>query len=196
MEELNYKKLRDLLYEEKSSGALVALPEDFYLKLEDFISGKRLELDKSHSLIEIKEFENIVKTVREIHSQREQKILFRAIRSEARHETTGLTREEHALFDRVSHELTESRERFEGMMDLSRPKQAAERGRPKEAPKEQAEGEAGESETFKKVRILKDVPAYRGGDEATYGPFKLGQEQALPQEEAEWLVKSRLAESL
>jgi DNA replication initiation complex subunit (GINS family) len=184
MEELNYKKLRDLLYEEKSSGALVALPEDFYSRLEDFMSRKRLELDKSHSLIEIREFENIVKTVREVHAQREQKILFRALRSEGRHDTTGLTREEHELFDSISHELGESRGRFEGMMDLSKPA--------KKAP--QPEEEA--SETFKKVRILKDVPAYRGADEATYGPFKLGQEQALPMEEADWLVKSRLAESL
>jgi hypothetical protein len=47
---------------------------------------------------------------------------------------------------------------------------------------------------LKKVRFTKDVPAYRGADSQTFGPFKSGQEETLPPQEADWLLKGKLAQ--
>jgi len=44
------------------------------------------------------------------------------------------------------------------------------------------------------VRILKEVPAYKGADNIVYGPFKTGEVPELPASEAEWLVKGKFAE--
>lgn len=49
---------------------------------------------------------------------------------------------------------------------------------------------------FKKLRILKDVQAFRGLDGKTWGPYKTGDEVSLPPEEAQVIERGRLAETV
>lgn len=45
-----------------------------------------------------------------------------------------------------------------------------------------------------KVRFLREICPYKGLDNQTFGPFKVGEIAILPIEEAVWLVKEKLAE--
>jgi hypothetical protein len=48
----------------------------------------------------------------------------------------------------------------------------------------------------RRLRLLQDVTQYKGLDNAVYGPFRKGDECQLPPPEAEWLLKSHMAELL
>ncbi len=120
-----------------------------------------------------------------------QKILFKAIRSGGVHgETTEMTKEEHSLYDRFCSVLEDEKNRLDAMLERyeKRRPQKHEETRVSEAP-------AGDS-GIKKVRFVKEVPAYRGINKETFGPFSPGQETQLPKNEAEWLLKEKLVESI
>ena len=44
--------------------------------------------------------------------------------------------------------------------------------------------------------FLKEVPAWKGADGQTYGPFKVGEESELPAIEAAWAIKAGVAKSI
>jgi len=175
MEELDYKKLRNIQRDERDGTALTPLPDDFYTKMEKFIRAKKDEIRKSNSLSDIKELENIAKTLRGIRELREQKIVFKALKSEKR-DVEGMTKDERRAYEKVAEVLADSRARVDDILQDAEPDETTE-GKP-----------------FRKIRALKEVPAYKGTDAVTYGPFKLGDEMLLPEHEAEWLVKEKLAE--
>jgi len=182
MVDFSYNKLRDIQREERSSAALTKIPDDFYSQIDALVGKTRESASSSRSITEIKEYENMLKIVRDIFGMREQKIAFRALRSRAgSHDSSGMTKDEHELYDRFLSLVDWNRKRIdsvfgEGEMTVVKP--------------EKSEG------TFKRVRFLKDLPAYKGSDEATYGPFKLGEERAVPFSEADWLVKGKMADLL
>ncbi len=68
----------------------------------------------------------------------------------------------------------------------------------KAASSQEKKGEASspQADNFKKVRFIKDVPAYKGANNETFGPFRPGEESQLPHGEAEWLLKGKLAETV
>ena len=190
--EIDYKRLRDLAREEKGQPGLVGLTDDFYSSVGAFLSSRFSEMEASRSVMQMREFENAVATIREISSIRQQKILFKAIRNGGVHGATGeMTREEHELYDRFSAVVEEEKGRVDAMLSRfeSSPRQ------PGAAPASRSK-EAAQASTLKKVRFTKDVPAYKGADSQTFGPFKSGDEGDLPAEEAEWLLRGKLAESI
>jgi len=195
-EELNYKKLRDLVREEKTQPGLVALSADFYPSIEAFLSSRFSEMESTRSILQMREFENAVATIREISSMRRQKILFKAIRNGGVHGKTGeMTREEHELYDRFCAVIEEEGNKLNGMLARfeSGKRQAAQAQKSNEAP---AAAEGQHSSRLKKVRFTKDVPAYKGANSQTFGPYKPGEEGQLPQEEADWLLRGKLIELL
>lgn len=186
-DDLTYKHLRDLAREEKSQPGLVALPDGFYSSVAGFLEAKSGEMEAERSVMRIREFENAVATIREISQIRQQKILFKAIRNGGSHHPgQEMTREEHELYDRFCSVLEDSRQGLESL--LSRYS-----GRKEEGEKTVQAAAAGSS--LKKVRFLKDVPAYRGPNNETFGPYRPGEESSLPQSEADWLLRGKLAES-
>jgi DNA replication initiation complex subunit (GINS family) len=195
-EELTYKRLRDLAREEKGAPSLSKLPQDFYESVEGFLASKHGEIETSRSVLQMREFENAVATVKEICSVRQQKILFKAIRSGGVHgQTEEMTHEEHSLYDRFCAVLEDERGRLDTLLSKY--------GKRKEERNEAAKGEETRGETtaaeainIKKVRFVKDVPAYKGPDNQVFGPFKPGQETELPKSEAEWLLAGKLAEAI
>jgi len=197
-EELTYKRLRDMEREEKAQPGLPALPPEFYASVEAFLSSKFSEMESSRSVMQMHEFENAVAVIKEISSIRQQKILTIAIRSGGAHSATGeMTREEHELYDRFCAVLEDARGNLESM--LARYGSGKAKNPPKQPqvampqPDDAARTEGG---SLKKVRFLKEVPAYKGVNNETFGPFSAGQEGALPKNETDWLLKGKLAENL
>ncbi|VVB99489.1 Uncharacterised protein [uncultured archaeon] len=218
MGEIEYKSLRDLMREEKSQPSLVSLPEDFHSSVEKFLNSKFSEMESTRSVLQMREFENAVATIREICLIRQQKILFKAIRNGGEHSATpDMTREEHELYDRFCGIVEEERGRLDGMLSRFESKRAAAKpaerkpaaafhgedgARKAEIAPQSAKMASGEatvdagSGTLKRVRFLKDVPAYKGANSQTFGPYKPGEEGKLPFDEADWLLKGKLAEAL
>ncbi|MFA4982817.1 MAG: hypothetical protein WC588_01240 [Candidatus Micrarchaeia archaeon] len=192
-EEMTYKRLRDLAREEKTKPGLVALQPEFYASVEAFLSSKFSEMESGRSVLEMREFENSVAVIKEISSVRQQKILFKAIRNGGRHgKADDMTREEHELYDRFCAVIEDAQGGLESMLARYQSRKAPQA-------RERTEGAQGEttradSSTIKKVRFIKDVPAYKGPNNETLGPFKPGEENALPTGEADWLIRGKLAE--
>lgn len=168
---LTYSKLREIQKKETDSAALTNLEPTFYNDVAQFLSGKKEKAMESESLLAIKEYENIRKIIAAIQSRREEKIVLMAVRGES--EQTGLSSDEAQLLKNISELVNTCRDHVSNIW----------MGK-------------GDKPKTKKVRILKDIEAYTGVDKNIYGPFKSGQEPALPQAEAQWLLKSRMAENL
>ena len=168
---LNYSDLRDIQKREMESSAIVVLPEDFYVLISQMLSKKAGEAASSKSLLVIKEYENIKKIILSISAKREEKIVLMAVRGER--EGSGLTMEEKEMLKELSSIIKKSRETVKTAW---------------------ASEEAGDDS--RRIKIVKDVSAYRGLDNSVYGPFRAGDEQLLPRAEAEWLLKAGMAEIL
>jgi len=169
---LSYSDLREIQKREMESSAVVPLPDDFYQLISHVLSKKGSDAMASKSLLAIKEYENIKKIVSAIQSKREEKIVLLAVRGER--EGAGLTLEEKNML----RELTSSVHKFRDMM-----------------------GGVWSSETTvpqdsRRIKIMKEVSQYRGLDNSLYGPFKQGDEALVPNAEADWLLKSGMAEML
>jgi DNA replication initiation complex subunit (GINS family) len=167
---LNYSELRDIQRKEMESSAIVSLPDDFYELISALLTKKKEEALSSKSLVVIKEYENIKKIVAAVAAKREEKIALMAVRGET--EENGLTREERELLKGMSSIIKSSRESVKSVWETE------------------------EKVTSQRIKIIKDVEKYRGLDNSIYGPFKQGEEQSLPRPEAEWLLKSGMAELL
>ena len=190
-DELNYKRLRDLAREEKAQPGLVRLPPEFYTSVESFLSSKFSEMESSRSVLQMREFENSVAVIREISHIRQQKILFKAIRNGGEHKSAeDMTREEHELYDRFCAIVEDSRKDLDSLLARYQSSRKAADGKV-----QHGEETVASEGSIKKVRFLKDVPAYRGANNETFGPFRPGEESSLPQNEADWLLRGRLAEA-
>ncbi len=133
--------------------------------------------------MQMREFENAVAVIKEISEIRQQKILFKAIRNGGVHgKTDDMTREEHELYDRFCSIICDEKARLSVLLSRF------------ESGGQITQEQLAAPSRLKKVRFTKDVPSYKGANSQTFGPFKTGEEGALPSEEAEWLLKGKLAE--
>ncbi len=169
---LNYSELRDIQKREMDSSGVVKLSDDFYQSVALLLSTKKQEAMSSKSLMSIKEYENIKKILISIQSKREEKIVLMAVRGETN--DTGLTSEEKGMLRDIRASVDKSHESIKGVWENDDLAPA----------------------NSKRIRILQDVAQYKGLDNLVYGPYKKGDEQVLPMTEAEWLLKSRMAEGL
>jgi DNA replication initiation complex subunit (GINS family) len=171
---LNYSTLRDFQKKEMESSAIVKLEQTFYSDAAKFIAEKKKEALACGSILTIKEYENIRKIVATIQARREEKIVLMAVRGEK--DSPGLTSEENALLSELAACIDSSRKNMADVWNGN-----------------VLENTGGMA---RKVRILKDIEAYTGLDKAVYGPFQSGKDVIIPLAEAEWLLKSKLAEVL
>lgn len=206
-EELTYRKLCELCREEKSTNSLVALPPDFEGTACDLV-GRMEGIAASAQNAEAKrEYENAQRLLAMLLRIRRQKIVFRALNEGQKHETSGMTEGDHALFDRVCALVEQEDLRVakavsgrngSGSIGAGAPDGINGYGVSASFAAEGGEGASAAvvSNTLKRLRIIKDVKAYRGADGSTVGPFKIGDEVPLAMGEADLLVRGRLAESI
>ncbi|MBI5046438.1 DNA replication complex GINS family protein [Candidatus Micrarchaeota archaeon] len=166
---MNYSDLRDIQKREMESSAIVPLAEDFYKTISKLLSAKKEDVFTSKSLLSIKEYENIKKIVLSIQAKREEKIVLMSVRGDQT--GNGLTAEEKELLKDLSIILNKARDTVRSVWTL-----------------EESASDAA------KIKLLQDVSQYKGLDNVVYGPFKAGNEETLPRSEADWLLKSKLAE--
>ncbi|MEK6982160.1 MAG: hypothetical protein AABX38_04480 [Candidatus Micrarchaeota archaeon] len=176
---LSYSTLRDIQKKEMSSAAITTLEQNFYIQVSEFLFKKKQEAMSSKSILAFKEYENVKKIALTIRSKREEKIVLIALRGEST--IPGLTKEEQTMLDQIRQLITNSRSNLDNLLNSDENNYII--------------GNA-TSSAFKKIRVLKDIQPYKGLDDMTYGPFKIGEECDLPLTEAEWLLKSKLAEPL
>jgi len=168
---LSYSTLREIQKKETDSAEMTKLEPSFYGEVATFLAQKKKTAMESGSLLSIKEYENLRKIVSAVQARREEKIALMAVRGES--DAPGLTKEESELLRELSMSIGKCRESISGVWS----------------------GKEG-AEVSKKVRILKDIETYTGLDNNVYGPFRSGDTPVLPPSEAEWLLKSRMAEML
>jgi DNA replication initiation complex subunit (GINS family) len=165
---LTYSTLREIQKKEFDSAAPVPLEKDFYRQLAELIAKKKKEALESGSLLSIREYENIKRIALLIYTKREEKLVLMALRGEK--DTNGLSENEAALLNTITEIINNSRSKFKEIFA---------------------------DDTFsevRRIRILSDVEQYVGLDKNVYGPFKAGEELTLKKEEAEWLLKAKMAE--
>ncbi len=167
---LTYGILREIQKRELDSAAIVSLDKDFYEQLQELLAKKKKEAMESGSLLSIKEYENIKTIATSIYSRREEKILLMAIRGET--EIGCLSDSENSVLKEVSEIISKWRMSFKGMLS----------------------DDQNNTRNIHRLRILNDVEAYTGLDRSIYGPFRRGQELSLNKDEAEWLLKAKMAE--
>ncbi len=168
---LSYSSLREIQKKEMESAALTKLDEKFYEQVAEFLQNKREEALDTKSILAIKEYENIKKVVITIQTKREEKLVLLALRGQA---VDGLTETERTMFDTISSTVKTYRDNVLEVLST----------------------EASEIARIKKIKIVKDVEQYKGLDNNVYGPFRTGEETTLPFQEADWLLKSHLAEQI
>jgi len=189
MADLTYKNLRDFAREEKAQPGLGKLPGDFYPSVQSFLSSKFSEMESNRSVLQMREFENAAATIRELVLIRQQKLLFRAIRSGGQDaKVEEMTREEYEVYDRFRGIVQEENEKLNSLLSRFESK--------KKAVAEPEASIAPEKSRVQRVRFTKEVQEYIGMNRERFGPFKAGQESDLPSQEAELLLRQKIAETI
>ncbi len=165
---ITYAELRETQKKEMESAAIVPVSDTFYEELSQLLEQKKREMQSEDSLLAMREYENIKKIIQTIQNKREEKIALMALRSDS--EGKGLSGEERRLLQSMAEAVRESRTNTRGIL------------------------KSGKIVSEKRVHIVKDVDKYKGLNNAVYGPFKKGENQVLPSEEANWLIKASMAE--
>jgi len=192
-DEISYDKLREIQKAERGTGVIMALPADFYASAARFIARLKAEMGAGFALEKAREFENAVKVVRDIYAIREQKIVLRAIgAARGNNGVAGLTVEEQALYERVKAAVADGSGSLEGLLGgIPQPAAKAE-SPPALAPAPLAAPQPAII-PGRALKFLLPVPQFVGPSGASLGPFKPGDVSALPEREAELLVKRKLA---
>ncbi len=175
MKQLDYSVLREIQKKEMESTTLVHFDEDFYIRASEFLKGKKEAAFSSGSTQAIREYENIKRMINAIKERREEKIILMAIRGEE--SRSGLAPEEEEMLNGLSDCIRKFRDKI-GVI-LAEEKKAMIQKR-----------------NVRRIKFLRNVEPYKGIDNNVYGPFKNGEEIELPADEAEWLLKAKIAESI
>lgn len=167
---IGYSLLRDIERQELTQASLTRLPPDFYENVKKYVAELEMKMGDGGIMV-IREYENVKRIIKRIMEKREEKIVLLAVRGI---ESENLTEEERGLFYSIKERIDEYRKNFEYEESKNSIKK----------------------ERIKKIRMLKEVAAYTAPNGNVYGPFKEQEEVVLPYEEANILVKAKLAEEV
>jgi len=194
MSELTYEELRRIQSREREPG-ISKIQDDFYMQLPSLISKYRTAKDSG----EHREYENILKILKYIHSRRVDKILTASINSIRGVETpSGLLKEELEVYRKFAEIIKSENERFEKGLcsNFSNYNTVSSESEIVAAPesKEKEQVGKGSATSCFSVKIVKDIDEFVGLDGKVYGPYKTGIEAVLPVKEAETLLKMKMVE--
>jgi len=178
-----YNEIYSIWRREIKKSELVELPNNFYLKVCDYLKKLREEtkmIDKKAikaRLMQIEE-KNVRRMIREIVDVRRKKIVKTTVIGE-KISLNFLASEEQDLYRLFSHFSENFQESLEQLFD----------GHPLTVG-----GEAKSKNII--LRFLKEVPAIVGQDMKMYGPFKAEDVASLPAANAKILIKQGLGERI
>ena len=183
---LTYSRLRELQRSEMQNAELAILEEGFYPELRNFLESRKAEALSSQNLLVIKECENVKKIAKRIINKRMEKIVLVSIRGKS--EVKGLTPEEREFLLRLKDVVDKNEAAMHGLVDVEKCGISVSGT--------DAVVVGGAKANIKRIKFTKDISPYKGLDEKVYGPFRTGEEAELPGEEAQWLLKEKMAELL
>lgn len=116
--EINYDYLRRLRQDEQSSMALIKLPDRFYEAVRSYVKEVKNRVGVNPNFDNMREYENLVKTLNDITRLRLNKIVLRSLHHQE--EVEGLTKEEKELFADINQLVSN----YESSMDFTAGKRA------------------------------------------------------------------------
>ncbi|MCL6089120.1 MAG: hypothetical protein M1530_03070 [Candidatus Marsarchaeota archaeon] len=188
-EEWTYHRLCEAYREEKGTNRLNSLPADFGRSLQELIS--RLGSQAGGQ----KELDNARKQARLLVRLRRQKLMMRASMESEGAEPEGLTEGEKEIYGKIRSLYAQEDERLEGLMHPL-PKMGEGESTAMLEKGGLNGGSVSAPAAKKKLKLLADIPEYRGADNEVYGPFATGQQVEVPPSEADSLLKARMAEEI
>lgn len=171
---LNYSRLRELQRSEMQNAELVKLEDGFYSELKAFLEAREAEARTTQNLLVMKECENVRRIAKALINKRMEKIVLVSIRG--RDDVPGLTHEEREFLAKLRDVV---KEREAAIINFMEEKKCEDN-----------------TDNIKRIKFVKDISPYKGLNEKVYGPYKTGEEAELPAEEAQWLLKEKMAELL
>jgi len=178
-----YNELYEVWRQELEDVEPVKLPDDFYLRVADYLKKIREEsrmLDKRTVKANLlkKEWQNVKRMLHEFLQKRYKKLIRKVAYGE-KIPMDALTTEEKKIFSDVSPFAEAFRTFAKSLIQGHFLEIKVEKG-----------------SKIVVLRFLKDIPAIIGSDLKTYGPFKAEDVASLPAENAKILVKQKLAEKV
>lgn len=199
VEKIDYAFLRNIQSNEKASMELTKLPDNFYSECSVYLKMLKENQEKNPSLITLREYENARRIFEDIVNIRVKKIILNILQLSL--QPDNILPEEKELYDNVKSEMMKFKKNlFSEKRDVQSNAgfQPSPHHEKKDEESFQTHQNVSNTENigFKKVKILKDTPQYRGSDGNVYGPYKQGTSVSLPVEEAEFLISNNLAEEI
>jgi DNA replication initiation complex subunit (GINS family) len=201
---ITYETLYDILRREKNRTELQELSETYLQDLINYLQKKKEILDSQEKKKSIftsietqktrKQIESIQKIIKELYERRESKIIQSAIISSRTNieteEKSVMLPEEEDFYETLVKKLNYYRENI--LYQLSNgdpPKVKLNKPKPLKKPEKP-------KKTAKTIKFLIDIPKFIGTDLETYGPYKGQEEQDIPNEIADLLIKQQKAEEI
>jgi len=168
-----YNELRKVHIEEKRSNNISQLKEDFYIEVNEYIEKTKKKVNEDADPAVRRELENCLKILNEVQKKRIEKILLYGFNEiyNGFDPLENLTSEEKELYEEIKGDVTKIKKRFE--------KKTTKR-----------------KEDIIKVRVLKQIPKFKGPDGNEYGPFKENDICELPRKVSELLLGAKKLEMI
>ncbi|MFP4524098.1 MAG: hypothetical protein ACLFO2_02135 [Candidatus Woesearchaeota archaeon] len=209
---ITYETLFDLLRRERNREELQPLDETFYQDVLTYMAEKQAQIPATDPAQVSGEgekariqFQNIKRILKELYDRREKKIVMlalSAVRTDAASiDQSAFLPEERTLYDNLTRAFKERRSAVLDNVLHQRPPEGStpKPEKPKQAPPEPAPRDDEQPtpttpEKGTKVKFLKPVPRFAGGNGEVHGPFKTGEEATLPTKIAAVLIKKGRAQ--
>ena len=171
---MDYDTIREIHLFEKNNPGIYPVSENFYSEVEGYIAKLKENIRTNMSMEDIRLYENTRKLFKEINEIREQKIITMAlIASKSNvYEKDGMAKQERELFEAIINLLKQNRNRVNKIFGVKK--------------KEESKGV--------KLRFISAVPQFMTPDKKVFGPFEPDQVVELPKDQAEILIKRKIAE--
>jgi DNA replication initiation complex subunit (GINS family) len=207
---ITYETLFDLLRRERNREELQPLDETFYQDVLTYMAEKQAQIPATDPTQVSGEgekariqFQNIKRILKELYDRREKKIVMlalSAVRTDAATiDQEAFLPEERTLYESLTRAFQERRGAVLNNVLQQRPPEGSTPAPKKPAPEtpepepEQPE-EPQDKQEGTKVKFLKPVPRFAGGNGEVHGPFKTGEEATLPDKIAAVLIKKGRAQ--
>ena len=186
-EGINYKTLRKIQQNEKTSPILTSISQSFYSDLSEYLKNLEARFEKESNpqkqMLLRDEIQNTKKIATNIYEQREKKVLLATI-SKARGgepDLKNLVDEEKKLFDTTLQTMNETREKLLNKKTENKEKTTEEKPKAEEKKEEQ-------TNTNPIVMVTDDIPEFIGTDANKY-VLKKGDVLSLPDDMSKTLSK-------
>jgi DNA replication factor GINS len=166
---LTYETIRRFVGEERTTQNLVALPDDFFAKVKDYLQHKVQIADSKEDAWELASAKRVLQDLLDIRERKLLTLALYTIRSGT--EPGNMAQEEKEFFNRIIASLRDFQESRKLVIE-------------------------GKQERTETLALLEDVPEFVGTDLKTYGPYKKSDITTIPEDVAKVLIQREAAKKM